>query len=116
MKQITPKEANDRLNSDNFVVLDVREQFEIEAAAIPEFIHMPMQQIPAHLNELPRDKEIAVLCHSGSRSARVTQYLMQNGFDNVMNITGGIERWALEADASVPRYRKAFGHAQIINQ
>jgi rhodanese-related sulfurtransferase len=74
-----------------------------------------MQQIPSRINELPKDKEIAVLCHSGARSARVTQYLLQMGFNNVMNITGGIERWALEADASVPRYRKAFGQAQVIS-
>jgi rhodanese-related sulfurtransferase len=115
MKQITPKEANDKINSQDFVVLDVREQFEIDASAIQKFIHIPMQMIPGRLDELPKDKQIAVLCHTGARSARVTQYLIQMGFSNVVNIYGGIERWSLEADSSVPRYRKAFGRAQVIS-
>ena len=76
--------------------------------------HIPMQEIPSRISEIPKDTPVGFLCHTGSRSGRVTMFLMQYGFTNIVNIAGGIERWSLEADPSVPRYRKAFGRAQVI--
>ncbi|MCY3415127.1 MAG: hypothetical protein INQ03_25975 [Candidatus Heimdallarchaeota archaeon] len=114
MRSLTPSEVNRMLGNDEVLVIDVREKFEIEAAAISNFIHIPMLEIPDRLDELPRDKDIAVLCHTGSRSGRVTLFLHQMGFLNVSNIQGGIERWALQTDPSLPRYRKFGGKARII--
>jgi len=89
---------------EDFVLLDVREPDEIATAAIGGATLIPMGEIPERLGELPKDKPIYVLCHSGGRSARVTQYLEQNGFAQAANVAGGIDAWSKEIDPSVPRY------------
>ena len=63
-----------------------------------------MRRIPERLAELPRDQHLLILCHHGSRSLHVTQYLRQQGFPAVSNIAGGIEAWAAELDPSLVRY------------
>ncbi len=90
------------------VVLDVREAWETQTAAIRPLgfalVTIPMNEIPARLSELDAEGPIACLCHHGARSQRVAAFLAQNGFEKVVNIAGGIDAWALEQDASVPRY------------
>jgi rhodanese-related sulfurtransferase len=94
------------------LVLDVREPWEFHTAAVRpldgaqafDVVSVPMQEIPARLTELPKDRPIACLCHHGIRSQRVAYFLQQNGFDNVVNIAGGIQAWSAEADTSVPLY------------
>ena len=90
------------------IVLDVREPWEVQLASVPpdgfELIHMPMASIPARLQELPRERAIACLCHHGGRSAQVAFFLQNQGFDQVVNINGGIHLWSQEVDPSVPRY------------
>ena len=56
------------------------------------------------MGELDRNAEIFVLCHHGMRSAHVADYLAEQGFTRVGNVTGGIDAWALMVDPSVPRY------------
>jgi len=63
-----------------------------------------MLDIPNRLADIPRDREIAVLCHSGRRSARVAEFLTANGFENVVNVRGGIDAWSREIDPAVARY------------
>ncbi len=90
------------------LVLDVRETWEVQLASVQpdgfELVVMPMASIPARLNELPRDKPIACLCHHGGRSAQVAFFLKNQGFDPVVNISGGIHAWSDEVDPTVPRY------------
>ena len=90
------------------VVLDVREPWELQTASVKpqgfELVAMPMHTIPARLQNLPRDRPIACLCHHGGRSAQVTQFLNNQGFEQALNIAGGIHAWAVELDPSVPRY------------
>jgi rhodanese-related sulfurtransferase len=86
------------------VLLDVREHFEIEIAALPAAVHIPMREIPARLAELDRDTPLVVVCHSGARSRRVAEYLLANGFLQVFNLRGGIDAWSTEIDPHVPRY------------
>jgi rhodanese-related sulfurtransferase len=86
------------------VLLDVREPFELELARVAGSLDIPMAEVPARLGELPRDREIVVMCHSGWRSARVTQILEQNGFQNAVNLEGGIDAWSREIDPAVPTY------------
>ena len=90
------------------LVLDVREPWEIQTASVkPEgfdLVTMPMASIPARLNELPRQQAIACLCHHGGRSAQVAFFLKNQGYDRVVNISGGIHAWAAEVDPTVPRY------------
>jgi len=86
------------------VLLDVREQFEIEMAALPAAVHIPMREIPARLTELNRDTPLVVMCHSGGRSRKVAEFLLGNGFLQVFNLRGGIDAWSTEIDPHVPRY------------
>lgn len=90
------------------VVLDVREPWELQTAAVKpdgfELVAMPMRSVPARYLELDRDRPIACLCHHGARSAQVVHFLMQQGFTNTVNIHGGINAWSHERDATVPTY------------
>jgi len=86
------------------VLLDVREHDEIEAAAVADALHIPMREIPGRIEELDRKLPLVVMCHSGGRSRRVTEFLLSNGFLNVFNLRGGIDAWSTEIDPQVPRY------------
>lgn len=91
------------------VLLDIREPWEFQTASVTaddrfELLQMPMRTVPARFMELDRHQPIACLCHHGGRSAQVTQFLMQQGFDHIVNVHGGINAWSAECDPSIPRY------------
>lgn len=90
------------------VVLDVREPAELAVASLQpqgfELLAIPMNQLPGRLAELDPERPVACLCHHGTRSQRVAMFLASNGFGQIANISGGIEAWSLERDATVPRY------------
>ena len=75
------------------IVLDVREPAEIAAVAFEGALEIPMGEIPQHVDDIPTDKTVVVLCRIGGRSMQVTGWLRQHGFDNVTNLRGGIEAW-----------------------
>lgn len=85
-------------------VLDIREPWECAVAPFPGALAVPMREVPARVETLPRDRPLVVLCHRGSRSLRVTYWLRAQGFTNTVNLRGGIDAWSREVDASVPRY------------
>jgi rhodanese-related sulfurtransferase len=86
------------------VVLDVREADELEICAIETALHIPMAQVPSRLGELPADRPLVVMCHHGMRSLRVVNFLRGNGFDNAVNLDGGIDAWAAQIEPAVGRY------------
>ena len=90
------------------LVLDVREPWELQTASVAaqgfELRAIPMGSIPDQIETLDRARPVACLCHHGVRSLRVAGFLAQQGFENVSNITGGIDAWAHEFDPSVPVY------------
>jgi rhodanese-related sulfurtransferase len=86
------------------LVLDVREHWEREAARLPGTLDIPMMEIPQRLAELPRDRDIVVMCHGGVRSLKVAYFLAQNGFTQVTNLAGGIHAWACDVDPSTGTY------------
>ncbi len=90
------------------VLLDVREPWEWAQASVQpagfELLTISMGQVREQLAQLSPDRPIACLCHHGVRSQRVAQFLVQQGFERVANVTGGIEAWSAEHDASIPRY------------
>ena len=81
-------------NGEQVVMLDVREPEELQDAAIPQALHIPLREIPARFGELPRAKPIVVFCHAGARSRRVAQFLVAQGFAEVFNLDGGIDAWS----------------------
>ena len=90
------------------VVLDVREPWELQTASVRadgfELVAIPMGELPARLAELDPARPIACLCHHGARSLRVAAFLQHHGFEQLANITGGIDAWSHESDPAVPRY------------
>ncbi|MGH8102571.1 MAG: molybdopterin-synthase adenylyltransferase MoeB [Chthoniobacterales bacterium] len=87
-----------------FQLLDVREIFEYEIARIDGAKLIPLREIGARAEELPREEQIIVHCHSGKRSAQAVQLLRDRGFRHVYNLEGGIDAWSSEIDPAVPRY------------
>jgi rhodanese-related sulfurtransferase len=85
-------------------VLDVREPWEVAICRLDGARTIPMNALPDRLDGLPGDRPIVVVCHHGQRSALVTQYLLARGFDQAVNLAGGIDRWAVEVDPSMSRY------------
>jgi rhodanese-related sulfurtransferase len=64
-----------------------------------------MGEVPGRVAELPRDRPIVVMCHHGVRSAHVVAYLREaHGFEQVVNLSGGIDAWSCDVDPRVPRY------------
>lgn len=106
VEELTPEDVADRLRKapGRVVLLDVREPFEREQAEITPSLHIPMREVAGRTSEIPRDKEIVVYCHGGSRSMMVAAYLENHGFPTVANLSGGIDAWSLRVDRSVPRY------------
>lgn len=85
-------------------ILDVREPYETAICQIAGSELIPMREIPQRLDDLPRDRHLLVLCHLGSRSWHVTEFLRARGFTAVSNIAGGIDAWSGRIDPTVPRY------------
>jgi rhodanese-related sulfurtransferase len=110
--QITPNQlaqwGQHHADAGTVLVLDVREPWELQTASIKpagvDFLHIPMNLIPARLTELDRSRPVACLCHHGGRSMQVAAFLAQQGFECVANIAGGIDAWSAQVDPSVPRY------------
>lgn len=91
---------------DSFLLLDVREPFEVEIAKIEGSINIPLGQIESRLNELEsyKNKEIIAHCHHGGRSRRALEFLKSKGFKHLKNVDGGIDEWSLNVDPALPRY------------
>jgi adenylyltransferase/sulfurtransferase len=85
-------------------LLDVREPFEYQIAALAGAVLIPMGELARRQQELDPDDEIVVYCHHGIRSANVTSFLRHHGFARACNLQGGIDRWATQVDPSMARY------------
>ncbi len=103
----TPEELHDRLSKkETPILLDVREDEEWDICHFENALHVPMGDIPSRLQDLDKyaEDEIIVYCHHGIRSANVQNYLTQQGFTNVRNLTGGIDAYAIRVDPEMKRY------------
>ena len=105
VREISVQELKARRDrGENPLVLDVREAWELQLASLPGVVHVPMNEVPARIAEFSREAETIVMCHAGGRSMRVAQFLVNQGFTNVVNLSGGIAAWSESVDATVPRY------------
>ena len=75
-------------------VLDVREDSEFRNGHVPGAIHIPVKRLPERIGKLKRDKPYAVICQSGSRSRGATSYLLDEGFEGTVSVSGGTGAWA----------------------
>jgi len=108
MKQLAVQRLNAHCTASQALLLDVREPWEVETAAIRlqgvPAKHIPMSRIPERLEELDPSQSIVCICHHGVRSLQVVAFLERQGFESVYNLAGGIDAWSVEVDPSVPRY------------
>ena len=106
MRRFSPRELHQYLEQTETppLLLDVREEWECEYCHIDGSILIPMGQVPAHLEELDKERESVVICHHGIRSRHIGMYLEHAGFSDVINLEGGVEQWATDIDPSMRRY------------
>jgi rhodanese-related sulfurtransferase len=103
--EVAPSELAARhAKGEHPVLLDVRRHDEIAVAAIDGAVHIPLDELEERAGELDPAQETIVFCHHGVRSLSATAFLRQKGFASVKSLAGGIDRWSVLIDPSVPRY------------
>jgi rhodanese-related sulfurtransferase len=94
--------------SKSLQLIDVREYYEVEIAAIPGFSVLPLSEFAQWSEVLharfEAETRTIVMCHHGIRSAQMCQWLMTQGFTDVANVTGGIDAYSRFVDPTIPRY------------
>src|SRR5581483_7768787 len=101
---MTVEELKRRIDAgENLYILDVREPHEYAIANLGGHL-IPLNDLPKRVGELDRDREIVAHCKSGGRSAKAVDFLRQQGFTNVKNLSGGITAWSEKIDPKVPKY------------
>lgn len=104
VNEIDSKTLQSRLAAgDDVHLIDIRTPAEVAQGVIPNASYLPMHLIPVRMSELPKDKEVILYCRSGARSYHACSYLTQQGFDNVVNLRGGIIGWARGGFEIAPR-------------
>jgi len=92
--ELTVQDLRARLAAGDIHLVDVREPFEAEISRIPGSVLIPLGELPARMNEVPRDRDVAVHCKGGGRSAKAVKLLQDAGWTRVRNVKGGILAWA----------------------
>ncbi len=105
MDSIRPSELAERIQrGDDMVQLDVRRRSELAICVLPNVVHLPLGDLAQGHYELDPDRVTVVICHHGIRSAHACMMLASYGFDETINLTGGMELWAREVDPEMARY------------
>jgi len=94
-KEICPTTTMGKVKKGALIV-DVRNSSEVENVTfdVPNYINIPLNELEDRINEIPKDKEIVMVCRSGERSLKTTYFLMNAGYKNVSNMRKGIIKWA----------------------
>ena len=105
MKEITVQELKTKIdNKEQFQLIDVREENERQFTNIGGD-HISMGSVMQSLDKIQKDKDVVIYCRSGSRSAQIVNFLeMNQGFENLYNLKGGILAWADHIDDSIKKY------------
>ena len=103
--EITVHKLNELRQEDNKIqILDVREDTERDHAYINGTLHIKLSEIAKRYTELDGDKNVFVMCHTGTRSQAVCKWLKSKGYMNCVNVLGGIDAWAALIDRNIRRY------------
>jgi rhodanese-related sulfurtransferase len=93
-----------RASEEHYILLDVREPFEICLASFPEHVNIPLKLLLEDFEQLAKDQKIVTLCHLGVRSLNACLFLREQGFKDVVSLAGGIDAWARQIDSTIPVY------------
>ena len=95
LPSIDVAEAERRLREDpnEPLLVDVREVNEFQDVRAPGAVLVPMSTFAARASELPKDRPLMVVCHLGGRSAAAAGFLLRSGWEDVVNVTGGMDAW-----------------------
>lgn len=103
--QIEPRVLVERLaRGDGLLLIDVREPWEHGICRLEGAQLIPLGELPARCQELLEVEDVVLYCHHGIRSLDAAAWLRAQGAEGVKSLAGGIDRWALEIDSSIPRY------------
>lgn len=93
--EVDTVEAARLIDQQNAMVIDVRTEAEYATGRIPNARHVSLRSLPAHISGLEKykDRPIVVSCRTGSRSRSAVAYLVENGFEEVYNLKGGLIAW-----------------------
>jgi rhodanese-related sulfurtransferase len=80
-------------DGDGGLLVDVREPNEFAQGRAEGAVLLPLGQLNTRFEELPRDRKLLMVCRTGGRSSNATQFLASQGFDNAVNVTGGMVAW-----------------------
>lgn len=94
VKEICPTTAQNWVK-DGALLVDVRERDEVAQLAydVPNIINIPLSEFEEHFMEIPKDKDVVMVCKGGGRSLRAAGFLVNHGYTNVVNMQHGIARW-----------------------
>lgn len=91
-------------DGEEFILLDVREEHELEISRLDPCVHIPMAEVLFRSRKFSPDAEICIICRTGNRSGTMTRALMLRGFTNVRNVAGGINAYSERIDPSITVY------------
>lgn len=94
-KEVCPTTTR-RLIGEGALLVDVREPREVQALsfAVPDILYIPLSELESRWGEVPKDREVVMVCQGGGRSLKATYYMQYHGYTEVSNMSGGIEKWA----------------------
>ena len=104
IQDLSPKDFKAILDDSNTILIDVREDWENDLCKIKGAQLMPMSTIAQTYSQLDIEAHLAVYCHHGVRSLRVIHFLQSQGYENLINLKGGIDAWSNEVDNAVAKY------------
>ena len=104
IQDLSPTEFKNILDNPNSLLIDVREDWEFKLCSIGGARLMPMSTFAQTYDELGKSRDLAIYCHHGVRSMRVIHFLQSQGYENLINLRGGIDAWSNEIDSSVAKY------------
>lgn len=96
IQQMTTTQLQDKLqqqSNSSTVFIDVREDNEFTEGHIEGFANLPLSSLSNSMSQIPKDKEIVIICRSGNRSMQAAKLLQEQGYSSIVNIEGGILKW-----------------------
>jgi len=106
MQRFSPVELKDYLQGCEIppLLIDVRESWEYDICRLENSILIPMRQLFSRPEQLDHTKEIVLICHHGIRSYQAGLFLKSRGFNRIINLEGGVARWAQDLDLNMAQY------------